>query len=83
MEVVFTCPPKVKGTRDSYADSPISRWDGETLTQQLQRIHQQTVRTADGQALHGLTEMTPAQKSLFTALQLPIPTPAALSLPVL
>ena len=53
------------------------------LLQQLQRIHQQTVRTADGQALHGLTEMTPAQKSLFTALQLPIPTPAALSLPVL
>ena len=31
------------------------------LLQQLQRIHQQTVRTADGQALHGLTEMTPAQ----------------------
>ena len=53
------------------------------LLQQLQRIHQQTVRTADGQALHGLTEMTPAQKSLFTALQLPIPTPAALSLPIL
>ena len=53
------------------------------LLQQLQRIHQQTVRTSDGQALHGLTEMTPAQKSLFTALQLPIPTPAALSQPVL
>jgi transposase len=53
------------------------------LLQQLQRIHQQTVRTADGQALHGLTEMTPAQKSLFTALQLPIPTPAELSQPVL
>jgi len=52
------------------------------LLQQLQRIHQQTVRTADGQALHGLTEMTPAQKSLFTVLQLPIPTPAALSQPV-
>ena len=49
------------------------------LLQQLQRIHQQTVRTADGQALHGLTEMTPAQKSLFTVLQLPIPTPAELS----
>lgn len=53
------------------------------LLQQLQRIHQQTVRTSDGQALHGLTEMTPAQKSLFTALQLPIPTPAELSQPVL
>ena len=53
------------------------------LLQQLQRIHQQTVRTADAQALHGLTEMTPAQKSLFTVLQLPIPTPVALSQPVL
>ncbi|CAZ88409.1 transposase [Thiomonas arsenitoxydans] len=53
------------------------------LLQQLQRIHQQTVRTADGQALHGLTEMTPTQKSLFSVLQLPMPTPAALSKPVL
>jgi transposase len=53
------------------------------LLQQLQRIHQHTVRTADGQALHGLTEMTPAQKSLFTALQLPIPTLAELSQPAL
>jgi transposase len=51
------------------------------LLQQLQRIHQQSVRTADGQALHGLTDMTPAQKSLFTVLQLPIPTPAELSQP--
>ena len=41
--------------------------------QQLPRIHQQSVRTAYGQTLHGLTEMTPAQKSLFTVLQLPIP----------
>jgi len=53
------------------------------LLQQLQRIHQQTVRTADGQVLHGLTEMTPTQKSLFAVLQLPIPTPAELSQPVL
>jgi transposase len=53
------------------------------LLEQLQRVHQQTVRTADGQVLHGLTEMTPAQKSLFTVLQLPIPTPAELSQPVL
>jgi len=51
------------------------------LLQQLQRIHQQTVRTANGQALHGLTEMTPAQKSLFTVLQLPVPTPAELAQP--
>ena len=53
------------------------------LLQQLQRIHQQTVRTKDGSTMHGLTEMTPAQKSLFTALQLPVPTPADLSEPVL
>jgi len=53
------------------------------LLQQLQRIHQQTVRTADGQTLRGLTEMSPAQKSMFTALQLPIPTPAELLQPVL
>ena len=53
------------------------------LLQQLQRIHQQTVRTKDGSTMHGLTEMTPAQKSLFTVLQLPIPTPADLSEPVL
>ena len=53
------------------------------LLEQLQRIHQQTVFTADGQVLHGLTEMTPAQKSLFTVLQLPIPTPAEISQPVL
>jgi hypothetical protein len=49
------------------------------LLQQLQRIHQQTVRTADGEMLYGLTEMTPAQKSLFIVLQLPVPTPAELS----
>jgi transposase len=53
------------------------------LLEQLQRVHQQTVRTADGQVLHGLTEMTAAQRSLFTVLQLPIPTPAELSQPVL
>jgi transposase len=51
------------------------------LLEQLQRIHQQTVHTADGQTIHGLTDMTPAQKSLFTALELPAPTPADLSLP--
>ena len=51
------------------------------LLEQLRRIHQQTVRTTDGQTVHGLTDMTPAQKSLFTALELPIPTPADLSQP--
>jgi len=48
------------------------------LLEQLQRIHQQTVKTVDGQTLHGLTEVTSAQKSLFAALQLPTPTPADL-----
>ena len=51
------------------------------LIEKLQRIQQQTVKTADGQTLHGLTDMTPEQKSLFTALQLPIPTPTQLAKP--
>ncbi len=51
------------------------------LLEQLRRIHQQTVRTTDGQTVHGLTDMTPAQRSLFTALELPPPTPADLSQP--
>jgi len=53
------------------------------LLEQLQRIHQQTVRTAAGQTLHGLTDITPAQKSLFSALHLQTPTPADLSKPAL
>jgi len=53
------------------------------LLEQLQRIHQQTARTTDGKTLHGLTEMSAAQKSLFAGLELPIPTPADLSKPVL
>jgi hypothetical protein len=51
------------------------------LLQQRQRIHRQTVRNADGQALHGLTDTTPAQRALVTVLQLLIPTPAELSQP--
>ena len=47
-----------------------------TLLEQLKRIHQQTVQTIDGKSLTGLTEMTPAQKSLFAALELTPPTPA-------
>ena len=54
-----------------------------TLLQQLKRIHQQTVQTADGKTLTGLTEMTPAQKSLFAALELALPTPENLAKPVL
>jgi transposase len=52
-----------------------------TLLEQLKRIHQQTVQTADGKILTGLTEMTPAQKSLFAALELALPTPENLSKP--
>ena len=51
------------------------------LLEQLRRIHQQTVQTADGRTLTGLTEMTPAQKSLFAALDLPLPTPENLTKP--
>jgi len=54
-----------------------------TLLEQLKRIHQQTVQTGDGQILTGLTEMTPAQKSLFAALDLIPPTPTDLARPVL
>ena len=54
-----------------------------TLLEQLKRIHQQTVQTTDGRTLTGLTEMTPAQKSLFAALELALPTPENLIKPVL
>jgi transposase len=52
-----------------------------TLLEQLKRIHQQTVQTTDGKTLTGLTEMTPAQKSLFAALELTLPTPENLTKP--
>ena len=54
-----------------------------TLLAQLKRIHQQTVETGEGQTLTGLTEITPAQKSLFAALDLTPPTPSDLAKPVL
>jgi len=54
-----------------------------TLLEQLNRIHQQTVQTSEGQTLTGLTEITPAQKSLFAALELTPPTPSDLAKPVL
>ncbi len=54
-----------------------------TLLEQLRRIQQQTVQTKDGRTLTGLTEMTPAQKSLFAALELALPTPENLTKPVL
>ena len=53
------------------------------LLEQLKRIHQQTVQTADGKTLTGLSEMTPAQKSLFAALELALPTPENITKPVL
>ena len=48
------------------------------LLELLRRVQQQTVQTADGQTLSGLTELVPAQKSLFAALNLPLPAPANL-----
>ncbi len=59
------------------SESPI------TLLEQLKRIHQQTVETSEGKTLTGLTEITPAQKSLFVALDLTPPTPSDLAKPVL
>ena len=54
-----------------------------TLLEQLKRIHQQTVQTNAGATLTGLTEITPAQKSLFAALDLAPPTPCDLAMPAL
>jgi transposase len=54
-----------------------------TLLEQLKRIQQQSVQTSDGKTLTGLTEITPAQKSLFAALDLTLPTPSDLAKPVL
>ena len=53
------------------------------LLEQLRRIHRHTVKTAEGKSLSGLTEMTPQQRSLFTALELPIPTPQEIAKAVL
>ena len=54
-----------------------------TLLEQLKRIHQQTIETNEGKTLSGLTEITPAQKSLFAALELTPPTSSDLAKPVL
>ncbi len=45
------------------------------LLEQLRRIQHQTAQTGDGQKLRGLTELGAAQKELFAALGLPVPTP--------
>ncbi len=52
-----------------------------TLLEQLKRIHQQSAVTGDGKTLTGLTEITAAQKSLFAALDLALPTPSDLAKP--
>ena len=52
-----------------------------TLLEQLKRIHQQTIETSAGETLTGLTEISPAQKSLFAALELTPPTPSDLTKP--
>jgi transposase len=54
-----------------------------TLLEQLKRIHQQTAVTEEGKTLTGLTEITAAQKSLFAALELKLPTPSDLAKPAL
>ena len=54
-----------------------------TLLEQLKRIHQHTIETNEGKTLTGLTEITPAQKSLFAALELTPPTSSDLAKPVL
>jgi hypothetical protein len=54
-----------------------------TLLEQLKRIYQQTAVTSDGKTFSGLTEITPAQKSMFAALDLIPPTPSDLAKPVL
>jgi transposase len=54
-----------------------------SLLESLKRIHHQTVETTEGKTLTGLTEITPAQKSLFAALELTPPTPSDQEKPVL
>lgn len=52
-----------------------------TLLAQLRRVHHQTAQTPDGHVLRGLTELGVAQKDLFAAVGLPMPTPAELLAP--
>ncbi len=51
------------------------------LLEQLKQIQQQTIKTPSGNILNGLTEISPLQKSLFSALELKAPTPKNLSAP--
>jgi hypothetical protein len=52
-----------------------------TLLAQLRRVHHQTAQTPDGHVLRGLTELGVAQKDLFAAVGLPMPTPAEVLAP--
>ena len=52
-----------------------------TLLAQVRRIHHQTVQTPDGHMLRGLTELGAPRKEMFTAVGLPMPTPAEVLAP--
>lgn len=49
------------------------------LLKQFRRIQHQAAHTGDGQLLRGLTELGAAQKELFAAIGLPLPTPDAVA----
>lgn len=51
------------------------------LLEQLARIQLQTVQSADGHLLHGLTDMKAAHKELFAAIGADVPSPAQLHAP--
>jgi hypothetical protein len=46
-----------------------------TLLAKFKIIQQQILQTEEGQSLNGVTEINPAQKTLFNALGLKAPTP--------
>jgi transposase len=51
------------------------------LLEQLARIQLQTVQSADGHVLHGLTDMKAVQKELFATIGAAVPTPAQVHAP--
>lgn len=51
------------------------------LLEQLRRIQHQTAKAQDGRKISGLTEINAKQKSLLSALKLPVPTPGAIQNP--
>ena len=48
------------------------------LLEQLRRLQLQTVQISHGATINGLTALAPAQRELFTAIGLAVPTPAQL-----